>query len=103
MKKLIDLTKTLRSKNAGPLWLTVDVCFENADTMDYVLSSGALTPEKVAPFYGVDASQVRIIPYPIVNAVKVTLPRRVPSGGLEDMDIYGCQQQLAIANLIVED
>ena len=25
MKKLIDLTKTLRSKNAGPLWLTVDV------------------------------------------------------------------------------
>lgn len=102
MKKLIEYTKTLRSKNAGPLWLTVDVCFEDRQTMDMVLSSGALTVEKVAACYGVPADQVRIIPYEIVNAVKVTLPRLCPSGGLGDMDIYGCQQQLLIANLPVE-
>ena len=103
MKKLIDYTKTLRSKNAGPLWLTVDVCFEDQTTMDFILSRNILTPEKIAQCYGVPAEQVRIIPYPIVNAVKVTLPRLCPSGGLGDMDIYGCQQQLLIANLTVEE
>ena len=103
MKKLIDYTKTLRSKNAGPLWLTVDVCFEDKETMDHILSLDVLTPEKIAACYQVPEDQVRIIPYEIVNAVKVTLPRLCPSGGLADMDIYGCQQQLAIANLWVEE
>jgi hypothetical protein len=99
--KLIELTKMLRSKNAGPLWLTMDLSFESAQLLEKVLSSGVLSAKTIAGLYGVPEDQVRIIPYPVVNAVKITVPRLVPSGDLLDTDIYGCQQHMALANLEV--
>lgn len=99
--KLIELTKMLRSKNAGPLWLTMDLSFESAQLLEKVLSSGVLSAKTISGLYGVPEDQVRIIPYPVVNAVKITVPRLVPSGDLLDTDIYGCQQHMALANLEV--
>lgn len=99
--KLIDYTKMLRSKNAGPLWLTMDLGFENAKTMDTILNSGVLNVQTIASLYDVPEDLVRIIPYPVVNAIKITIPRKYPSGALLDSDIYGCQQHMALANLEV--
>ena len=99
--KLMDTTRMLRSKNAGPLWLTMDLGFENADMMERVLSSGVLKAETIAELYNVPAELVKIIPYPVVNAIKITIPRQVPSGALTDDDIYGCQQHMPLANLEV--
>ena len=99
--KLMDTTRMLRSKNAGPLWLTMDLGFENADMMERVLSSGVLKAETIAELYDVPAELVKIIPYPVVNAIKITIPRQVPSGALTDDDIYGCQQHMRLANLEV--
>ena len=36
MKKLIDYTKILRSKNAGPLFITFDLIFNTKEDMEYV-------------------------------------------------------------------
>ena len=46
MKKLIDYTKILRSKNAGPLFITFDLIFNNNDDMRYV--SERLTKEHIS-------------------------------------------------------
>ena len=99
--KLIDATRMLRSKNAGPLWLTMDLGFENAEMMEKVLGSGVLQADTIADLYDVPAELVKIIPYPVVNAIKITIPRHVPSGALTDDDIYGCQQHMRLANLEV--
>lgn len=99
--KLIELTKMLRSKNAGPLWLTMDLSFDSPELLEKVLSSGALNSQAISKLYNVPEGQVKIIPYPVVNAVKITVPRLVPSGDLLDTDIYGCQQHMALANLEV--
>ena len=99
--KLIDCTKMLRSKNAGPLWLTMDLGFENKSQMMKILESGVLRADTVAKLYGVPEELVKIIPYPVVNAIKITIPRIHPSGALEDSDIYGCQQHMLLANLEV--
>ena len=40
--KLMDYTKMLRSKNAGPLWLTMDLSFSDKSTMLKLLQSGIL-------------------------------------------------------------
>lgn len=96
--KLMDCTRMLRSKNAGPLWLTIDMGFEDSAVLEKLLQSGQLTPEIIAKLYDVPADQVKIIPYPVVNAIKITLPRLHPSGALEDSDIYGCQQHMPLAN-----
>ena len=99
--KLIDCTKMLRSKNAGPLWLTMDLGFESKSQMIKILESGVLRADTIASLYEVPEELVKIIPYPVVNAIKITIPRNVPSGGLTDSDIYGCQQHMLLANLEV--
>ena len=90
MKKLIDYTKILRSKNAGPLFITFDLIFETEENMQYVLER--LTKETVAKVYGVKPDKV-------VNSIKITFPRKNVSGSLADVDIYGCQQHMPLANV----
>ena len=99
--KLIDATRMLRSKNAGPLWLTMDLGFESSEKMQQILDSGVLNAAVIAKLYDVPEELVKIIPYPVVNAIKITIPRNVPSGALTDSDIYGCQQHMLLANLEV--
>lgn len=99
--KLIDATRMLRSKNAGPLWLTMDLGFDSKAQMMKILESGVLRSDTIAKLYGVPEELVKIIPYPMVNAIKITIPRTHPSGGLTDSDIYGCQQHMLLANLEV--
>lgn len=97
IKKLIDYTKILRSKNAGPLFITFDLIFETEENMQYVLER--LTKETVAKVYGVKPDKVDIIPYEVVNSIKITFPRKNVSGSLADVDIYGCQQHMPLANV----
>jgi len=101
--RLGDLADGLRSKNAGPLFTTVDILFRRPEAYERVLRSGILTSERIADLYGVPASQVAILPYPIVRSIKVTVPRLRVSGDLDDDDIYGCQQHLPLAGLCIPD
>lgn len=97
MKKLVDYTKILRSKNAGPLFITFDLIFSGNDEMDYVLEK--LTKSDVAMAYGIDEKEIDIIAYKVVNSIKITFPRRNISGSLCDSDIYGCQMHMPLANI----
>ena len=97
MKKLVDYTKILRSKNAGPLFITFDLIFSGSDEMDYVLEK--LTKSDVAMAYGIDEKEIDIIAYKVVNSIKITFPRRNISGSLCDSDIYGCQMHMPLANI----
>ena len=101
MNRLNDLATILRSKNAGPLNVTFDVMFDDREKYLRVRESGVLTPEAVGALYDVSPDQVRIIFYDIVDALKVTIPRKVISGALEDTDVYGCQQQVPLSNLMI--
>lgn len=100
MKRLSDYTKILRSKNAGPLYLTFDLIFPDREKMEYVLPR--LEKERIGSAYGVDPESVEIIGYGVVNAIKVTFPRKTVSGNLDDNDIYGCQQHMPLADIIIE-
>ncbi len=97
MKKLINYTKILRSKNAGPLYITFDLIFNTKEDMQYV--SQRLNKEHIARAYDVSEKKVDIIVYDVVNSIKITFPRKHISGSLQDTDIYGCQQHTALANI----
>lgn len=99
MKKLIDYTKILRSKNAGPLYITFDLIFHNSEDMCYV--SQRLTKEAIAAAYDVSVEKIDIIVYGVVNSIKITFPRKNISGSLSDNDIYGCQQHVPLANIMI--
>lgn len=95
MKKLIDYTKVLRSKNAGPLFITFDLIFNTKEEMKYVYER--LTKEAIAKAYDVAVEKIDIIPFEVVNSVKITFPRKNISGSLADNDIYGCQQHVPLS------
>lgn len=99
MKTLMELAQILRSKNAGPLYVTLDVIFSDRKTLDAVAASGALTPGRIAALYGTEEAEVQLIYYEIVNALKITLPRKLVSGEPGDSDIYGCQQHMPLSRL----
>ncbi len=97
MKKLIDYTKILRSKNAGPLFITFDLIFNSKEDMEYV--EQRLTKADISKAYGVSEDTIDIISYGVVNSIKITFPRKNISGSLTDNDIYGCQQHMPLANI----
>ena len=97
MKKLIDYTKILRSKNAGPLFITFDLIFHTQQEMQYI--DQQLTKTHIAQAYGVAEDKIDIIVYEVVNSIKITFPRKNISGSLSDNDIYGCQQHVPLANI----
>lgn len=99
MKKLIDFTKILRSKNAGPLFITFDLIFNSCEDMEYV--EKRLKKLQIAKAYNVDEEKIDIISYGVVNSIKVTFPRKNISGSLDDNDIYGCQMHVPLANIMI--
>jgi hypothetical protein len=101
MPKLYELAKLIRSKNAGPFQLTIDVMFEDRATYERVLSSGVLSAECFTELYGTPRDEVRIINYDAANAIKITIPRPVTSGDLGDGDMMGGQLYGPIVDLEV--
>ena len=103
MAKLRDIARVVRGKNAGALYLTLDVMFEDEATYRRVRDCGVLSPRALAPLYGVTDNEVAIIPFDVARAIKITVPRRVRSVSPGDTDVYGAQQHVPLMQLEVPD
>ena len=90
--KLRDAARVLRSKNAGPLTVTLDLMFEDKARFDLAVQSPALSAAALARAYNIPAEDVRVIPVPLALAIKVVLPRPIVAGSPGDTDVYGVQQ-----------
>jgi uncharacterized protein DUF4387 len=102
METLGDLADVMRSKNAGPFQITIDLMFNDRATYDRVKNSGVLEASVLAPLYQVEESLVRIMPFDRVRAIKITVPRRTGdygSGSAFDRDVYGAQQHGPLVDL----
>lgn len=99
--RLVDIARVVRSKNAGPFQVTLDVMFDTPQLLAQVVDAHVLTPESIAARYAVPADRVRVVVFPPANAIKVTLPRRVSSGSARDTDVYGTQQHTPLLELEV--
>ena len=103
MKKLIDYVTIVRSKNAGPLFLTFDLIFKNKEAFQEIVQKNIIQKSIIAKLYDCEDEDVDIIFYDVVEAIKITIPRKVVSGCLADTDIYGCQQHVALGDIEVYD
>jgi hypothetical protein len=101
MMRLYDLALVVRSKNAGPFTVTIDLVFRHDDEYRHVLESPALTPERIADLYGLESADVSIRPFERIRTIKVSMPRRVSSGAPGDRDVYGSQQHFPLAAMDV--
>jgi hypothetical protein len=94
------LAKTIRSKNAGAHFYTLDVIFDDRERFEKVMAMGVLTPELIAERFGIGPERIAaFIPYPPGNALKITLRRSVSSGDVGDSDVYGAQQYAPLLDI----
>lgn len=99
--QLHELTRLIRSKNAGPFTLTFDIIFVDAAAYDRVRAAGLLTPATVGALYGVAEADVRVYGCDAAHAIKISFPRAVSSGDPRDADVFGCQQHAPLVELEV--
>jgi len=101
MAKLYDTATVMRSKNAGPFTLTIDLMFADRAAFDRVLGAPAFTATAIATLYDTSPALVAIHPFEASLAIKVTLPRSISAGSPGDVDVYGCQQHVLLADIEV--
>lgn len=98
---LRDLASVVRSKNAGPTQLTVDIFFNDAPGYARATQGDALSRAAVAALYQLDAAQVQRYLLPDILALKFSMPRAVCAGNPGDGDVYGAQQHAPLLGVLL--
>jgi hypothetical protein len=95
--QLCDVAKIVRSKNAGPFLITLDVIFKSVPDYINFKNNNYITHEKIQELYKIKKSElIEILFYDNAKALKVTIKRLYPSGSPGDTDIYGAQQHVPL-------
>ncbi|GAA4053777.1 DUF4387 domain-containing protein [Nonomuraea soli] len=95
-----ELALEVRSKNAGPFWITMELFMRSAEDYAIVADEEFVNEEVVARLYALDPADVLIFRIPALNVVKISFPRPVAQGGLRDRDIHAGQHHVPLAALV---
>lgn len=100
---LKDIANVIRSKNAGPFELTLDVMLKDQEMFDALRAANVINKEVIAKLYQIPEEDViSIVYFPNAKAIKATIVRPLPSGGLGERDVYGAQQHAPLVNFTFE-
>jgi hypothetical protein len=88
---LKDVAKYVRSKNAGPFWVTIDIFCEDDASFRQVEAAESLRAGAIGALYGVPPEQVRVFPDPRLRVLKISFPRPVIQGARQDADSHAGQ------------
>ncbi len=97
MAELGDIVEKVRSKNAGPFWLTIDIFCGTSDVFERVCHG--VSTERMARLFDADPEEMKRFDIPSLNAVKFSLPRPVVQGARTDRDMHGASYAALVAEL----
>jgi len=101
--RLGDLATIIRSKNAGPFWVTIDVFLPDAETFERVRLSALTDPVAVGTLYATPPESVQVFEIAALRAVKVSFPRPLVQGSRGERDMHAGQQYVALVDLEIPD
>jgi hypothetical protein len=94
-----ELADVVRSKNAGPFWVTLDVFCDDEERYARIAAEDFVTPERVVAIYHVPAESVQVHRLPSIGALKISFPRPVGQASPGDRDVHAGQQFVLLAAL----
>ncbi len=97
MAELGTLVTKIRSKNAGPFWVTVDVFCGSAARFAELCQT--LDTPRLATLYGVAPERLKRFEIADLNVIKLSFPRPVVQGAPEDRDQHGAQYAVLLQEL----
>ena len=101
MPKLSEVCRHIRSKNAGPFWVTVDFFFVDEESYARFHVSPALSPGLFQRMFGADPALVKRVPVPSLKMLKISYPRTNPQGWMGERDMHAGQQFARLLDVIV--
>ncbi len=99
-RTLADMAHVIRSKNAGPTQLTIDVLLIEAADYVRAANSPAMSCAALVSRYGLPVQQVQRHVLADLRAIKYVLPRATVAGSLGDGDFYGAQQHGPMLDIV---
>jgi len=99
MPKVSEVCSHVRSKNAGPFWITLDLWFPDGASFERHAGAPALQPDAIAALYEVEPSLVKRFAIPQLRVVKISYPRVRPQGGAMERDMHGGQQYVRLLDV----
>ena len=101
--KLKDIAQVIRSKNAGPYELTLDILLKDQEMFEKLRAADVINKSVIARLYKIPESDVlSIVYFPNAKAIKATIVRPMPSGALGERDVYGAQQHAPLVEFSFE-
>jgi len=97
LPKLRDIVQKVRSKNAGPFWLTIDIFCGTPEAFEQVQTK--LKTDAVARLYGADSQLLKRFEMADLNVVKISLPRPATQGAIDDRDMHGASWASLLAEM----
>ncbi len=100
---LKDIANVIRSKNAGPYELTLDVLLKDDAVFTKLRKADIINKKTIADLYQIPVEDVlSIVYFPNARAIKATIVRPLPSGAMGERDVYGAQQHAPLVNFTFE-
>jgi hypothetical protein len=99
MPRLRDVCPRIRSKVAGPFWVTIDLFFDDPERFRRYRDDPAIQPEAIARIYETDARLIAIYPVESLHMIKISFPRATPQGGMVERDLHSGQQYVDLLDL----
>lgn len=97
MVRLGDVAQKVRSKNAGPFWVTIDI-FCGSEAAFRSVESG-LSTDALAKVLGQPSQVLKRFAISDLNVVKISLPRPQVQGSRLDRDMHGAQWAVLLAEM----
>ena len=102
-KSISELTDVIRSKNAGPYELTLDLIFKSFSIYEEIKEREIINKDMIADLYNIDSKNIlSVINYDPAKAIKVTLIRPCSAGAVGETDVYGAQQHAPLLDIEVD-
>ena len=97
MYLLGDKVKKIRSKNAGPFWITIDIFCGSKEAFKQVRHS--LDNTQISQLFQISGQTLKRFEIESLNVIKFSFPRKVIQGDIRDRDMHGAQLAVLLSEL----
>ena len=97
MSTLGEKVSRIRSKNAGPFWITIDIFCDKKEVYKDVCMN--LDDSKIANLLRVKGQDLKRFDIEQLNVIKFSFPRKIPQGHILDRDMHGAQIAVLLSEM----
>ena len=97
MPLLGEKVKKIRSKNAGPFWITIDIFCGSKVIFDEVRVK--LDNVRITNLFQINRQTLKRFEIESLNVIKFSFPRQIVQGDILDRDMHGAQLAVLLSEM----